>query len=110
MTNAICRNCGRPIGRDHKVDAPTGWTHVGDWQGRRCVGEITGAVPMDGPTTDMVYFAFRADEKGPPSGPTLSRELAERWAEAEDVDAYVVGIDVGYVSFHGPSHRREPTP
>ncbi len=46
-----CRNCGHPVIR--KMRSPTGWTHYdrqavwGGWQGMRCPGAITGAVPPD---------------------------------------------------------------
>jgi len=39
----ICANCGRPI--EWKRANPSHWTHVGDWLGKRCQGEITGARP-----------------------------------------------------------------
>lgn len=38
-----CKNCGRPI---RSADTSTGWTHDGDWQGVRCGGMLTGAVPV----------------------------------------------------------------
>lgn len=40
-----CANCDRPI-------IPTAWTHggpAGAWQGKRCPGTVTGAVPVEHP-------------------------------------------------------------
>ncbi|HEY6107629.1 MAG TPA: hypothetical protein VIV56_01880 [Gemmatimonadales bacterium] len=39
-----CRNCGDEIARSTKR---AGWTHVGNWQGVRCNGALTGAVPAE---------------------------------------------------------------
>jgi len=44
-----CMNCGRPIRRGA---TSTGYTHGrtgGDWQGVRCPGKITGALPWPDP-------------------------------------------------------------
>lgn len=51
----LCQNCGLPVGRDEKANAPTGWTHMGQWQGLRCPGRITGAIP--GPGAQVAHGA-----------------------------------------------------
>jgi hypothetical protein len=40
-----CRNCGLPIRESQQPQARFGWTHTGDWEGVRCPGRVTGAVP-----------------------------------------------------------------
>jgi hypothetical protein len=62
-----CRNCGLPIRESQQPQARFGWTHTGDWQGVRCPGRVTGAVPD-------VRAAYRA-----------GREDALRWA-ADQID------------------------
>lgn len=41
----ICANCDLPVA---KARTSTGWTHVGDWSGVRCLGGITGARIAEG--------------------------------------------------------------
>lgn len=55
----VCEHCGLPIKRethnsalgDRPTRSPSGWTHGGpmrdDWQGIRCPGRLTGAVPAN---------------------------------------------------------------
>lgn len=40
-----CQNCGLPIRESQQPQARFGWTHTGDWEGVRCPGRVTGAVP-----------------------------------------------------------------
>jgi hypothetical protein len=57
----FCGTCGRPV--EVKAGSPTGWTHWGMWQGVRCPGVLTGAVP--GPSGTLAgYWAMldRQDE------------------------------------------------
>jgi hypothetical protein len=51
-----------------------------------------------------IYFVMRADEKGPPFGPTLRRDVAEREAVAHDDDAWIVEVDAVAVFVPKP-HR-----
>lgn len=41
----LCVNCGDPT----RAFGITGYTHGGDWQGRRCPGRVTGAQPVQNP-------------------------------------------------------------
>jgi hypothetical protein len=43
-TKPLCANCGLTIKADNR--SFTGWTHDGDWQGKRCPGMICGATPV----------------------------------------------------------------
>ena len=48
---AECRNCHRLITRQGSSArrSPTGWSHArwGGWEGIRCPGRVTGAVPVE---------------------------------------------------------------
>lgn len=75
-----CANCGRPIGPSDRY--PTGWTHVGDWQGVRCSGRVVGALPVgELAKADLRLLAaavqFYSGEY--PGVPTDVREAAARW-------------------------------
>lgn len=59
MSDPTCTNCGLPIGPERhrhpliaeRSRSPSGWTHVGAWEGIRCPGRITGACPPPCPVT-----------------------------------------------------------
>ena len=58
------------------------------------------------PDQKTIYFVIRADEKGPPSGPTFDRALAERWAAAQEDDAWILSIDATAEFVARPLDRR----
>jgi hypothetical protein len=62
----LCGTCGLPI-TDFTKSArrsPTGWSHDrwGGWEGIRCPGRLTGAMPGPGTTTVGEWWAARAAE------------------------------------------------
>jgi hypothetical protein len=63
FTVVKCRNCGYPVSRSGNSArrSPTGWAHWGFWQGIRCPGAVTGAVP-GGEFTEDEYLAW-VDER-----------------------------------------------
>ena len=44
-----CINCGRRTAPLRNVFGVTGYTHDGGWEGVRCPGSVTGAVPVQDP-------------------------------------------------------------
>jgi hypothetical protein len=71
-----CRNCGLPIRESQQPQAKFGWTHTGDWEGVRCPGRVTGAVPD-------VRAAYRAGRED-----AARAGYAEAVARLRDDDRY----------------------
>jgi hypothetical protein len=57
-----------------------------------------------------VYFVLRADEKGPPSGPTLNPYQAQQWAESEPDETPVVEVLASVRSTREPAPNGERWP
>lgn len=74
-----CRNCDGVV--QGGANTSTGWTHIGDWQGVRCQGALTGAVPQaEVPQRSPAETLAELDAavEGRCAGPGCSAPLTER--------------------------------
>ena len=104
--DGLCVNCGQRTAPLRNALGVTGHTHSGGWEGVRCPGRITGAVPVQNPARvlrqvqamrEILQLAFEADNihydrctevgSDPPSTPVgeeMRQALGSIWSDHPD--------------------------